>query len=117
MDNAKQLVLSISALHGEEPQEQGSHRLLCSLQIFFSKPRGLFQKPFSKGKGPSETNHRCGRQVEDEHPTFVWKKEAGPHEERKCKLGKTESDWECLETSVSHLWFSFLSLCKATNAQ
>lgn len=88
---------------------------------FLLQTKGAVSETFFKGEFNrdrlSKTNHRCGRQVEDEHPTFVWRKEAGLHEEGKYKLGKIESDWECLETSGSHLWFSFLSLFKATNAQ
>lgn len=105
-------------MHREEPQGQ----IAVLPADFLMQTRGpVLKETFFKGKFNrdrlSETNSRCGSQVEEEHPTLVWRKEAGPREEGKYKLGKTESDWECLETSGFHLWFSFLSLFKATNAQ
>lgn len=52
---------------------------------FLLQTRGSVSETLFKGKfnrdQPSETNRRCGREVEDEHPAFVWGKEASPHEE------------------------------------
>lgn len=50
---------------------------------FVFQTKGAVSETFFKGKFNRdrlcETKHRCGRQVEEEHPTFVWRKKAGPH--------------------------------------
>lgn len=54
----------------------------CPPSDFLLQTKRAVSEPFSKGNirgGLSGTNCRCGRQGEDEHPTFVWRKEVGSH--------------------------------------